>query len=321
MTTQLRAVLLIGLAVLVALMWSVHFANRRLETVASGIAALEPRSFASLTVVAAGTGGRYENHLRLGPVIAVGLGETVVLVDAGRACAEALRRAKIPVEQPAALLLTSLLPENTLGVDDWLWGVALAGGGEARKVIGPPGTRALVEGLRAAHRSGARADAALSGVEAEPALEIVEAGDGFATELGGLSLRAMEQRGGPLPALAWRIEGGGRSAVVSGVGFDAEALVEAARGADLWVHEAVYGASLDQAVSAGGESAEGLAREAALHTRLEDVGELASRAGAKRLALVRLRPPPVYARQYRSLVAERFSGGVSVPEDGDEIAL
>jgi ribonuclease BN (tRNA processing enzyme) len=320
-TTPVRALVLVGLVVLVALMWLASFANERLETVASGIAALAPRRFESLSVVAAGTGGTYENHLRLGPAIAVGFGETLVLVDAGRGTAQALRRAGIPVEQPTALLLTSLLPENVLGLDDWLWGVTLAGDGEARRILGPPGTRALVEALLAAHRAGAQVGAAAFGVAPEPALEVVEADDGFETALGELTLSAKAQRGGPLPALAWRIEVGGRSAVVSGAGFDPEALVDAARGADLWVHEALVGASLEQALAAGGADAEPLAREAALHTRLEDAGALAARAGARRLALVRLRPPPVYAFEYRRQVAASYSGPVAIPDDGETLEV
>jgi ribonuclease BN (tRNA processing enzyme) len=317
-STQARALVLVGLILLGAMMWGVSFASKRLERVAAGSAPLEPRSFAAFTLVAAGTGGTYESHLRLGPCIAVGLGKTLVLVDAGRGAAQALRRAGIPVEQPQAVLLTSLLPENTLGLDDWLWGVALAGGG-ARQVLGPPGTRALVEGLLAARALGARAGAASFGVAADPPVEVLEAGDAFEGKVGELELRAREQRGGPLPALAWRLSGGGRSAVLSGAGFDPEALVAAAQGADAWVHEALLGASLDQAVEAGGADAEGIAREGALHTRLEDVGGLAARAGVGQLVLVRLRPPPVYAFQYTRAVAATYRGPVSIPDDADEI--
>ncbi len=319
MSTQVRALLLVGLLGLVVAMWVFSFASKRLESVAAGVAPLEPRRFEGLTVVAAGTGGTYENHQRLGPCVLVGLSESAVLVDAGRGTAQALRRARIPMAQPA-VLLTSLLPENTLGLDDWLWAVRLAAP-YSGLVVGPPGTKVLVEALRAAHAQGERAGAAALGVDPAAALEIhvVDANDGFATQIGSLGVRATEQRGGPLSTLAWRIEGGGRSVLVSGAGFDPEALVAAARGVDAWVHEALYGASLDQALAAGGSEA--LAREAALHTRLEDVGALATRAGAKRLVLLRLRPPPVFAFQYVRLVARTYRGLVEIPEDGDELPL
>ena len=193
MTTQFRAAVLAGLAVLVVVMWGLSFASKRFEHVASGIAALEPRRFDGLTFVAVGTGGTFENHLRLGPCAAVGLGETIVAVDAGRGTAQALRRAEIPVAQPV-VLLTSLLPESTLGLDDWLWGATLAGAPSVR-VLGPPGTRALVEGLVAAHATGARAQAAAFGVAPEPKLDVVDVEDGFTAEIAPLTVRAARRRG------------------------------------------------------------------------------------------------------------------------------
>jgi ribonuclease BN (tRNA processing enzyme) len=62
-----------------------------------------------------------------------------------------------------------------------------------------------------------------------------------------------------------------------------------------------------------------LAREAALHTALEAVGGLAARAGVETLALVRLRPPPVYDVQITSVVEETFPGRVLVPDDAEEL--
>jgi ribonuclease BN (tRNA processing enzyme) len=316
-TTSFRTAVLAGLVVVLVAMWVLSFASKRLERVASGVAALEPRRFEELTFVAVGTGGTFENHLRLGPSAAVGLGETVLLVDAGRGTAQALRAAQIPVDQPV-LLLTSLLPESTLGLDDWLWGATLAGAGSVR-IFGPPGTRALVRGLLDAHAPGARAQAAAFGVDPALELDVTEAEDGQSAEIAPFTVRAFVQRGGPVPTLAWRLEGGGKSVAVSAAGFDADALVAAARDASLWVHEAVYGASLEQAVAAGIPGAASLAAEGALHTRLEDVGALATRAGARRLALVRLRPPPVWAIQYQRIVAPTYAGPVAIPEDGEEI--
>lgn len=311
-----RAGVFLGLLVLVAAMWGVSFASKRLERVAAGVAPLEARRFDRLAVVTAGTGGTFENHLRLGPTVAIGLDRTVVLVDAGRGTAQALRQAQIPVSQPRVLLLTSLLPENVLGVDDW-WAGAAATAGDSLRVVGPPGTRALVEGLRAAHAAGAAAEAASFGRPAPPALDAIEAAGGFALELGPLTLRAAGLRGGPIAALAWRVEGGGAAAVVSSAGSDPDGLVAAATGAGVWVHAALYGASLQAALDAGVEGADALAREAALHTRLEDVGALAARAGVRRIALVRLRPPPVYDFQYQRIVGRTFRGAVDVASDGD----
>ena len=108
--------------------------------------------------------------------------------------------------------------------------------------------------------------------------------------------------------------------VLASVGFAPESLAALASGADLLVHEAVYGASLEATLEeTGAERAEILRREAELHPRLETIGELAREIGVETLVLTRLRPPPVYGFQYRSIVRENFSGRVVIADDGDEI--
>ena len=129
---MIRLLLFLAAVVAVSVVWLFSCVSKRFEEVAAGALPLEPRSFRSLTVVTAGTGGTFENHRRLGPAVVVARGERMLLVDAGRAVAQALRAAEIPVQQPEAVLLTSLLPENTLGLDDLLVGRALAAGAPAR---------------------------------------------------------------------------------------------------------------------------------------------------------------------------------------------
>jgi ribonuclease BN (tRNA processing enzyme) len=96
--------------------------------------------------------------------------------------------------------------------------------------------------------------------------------------------------------------------------------VEAARGADFWVTEAVYGASLERAQTAGLPGIDVLLREAESHPRLEAIGALAVQAGVRSVVLTRLRPPPPFASQYEGVVEDGgFRGRVHVPEDGDRL--
>jgi ribonuclease Z len=295
--------------------------SKRFEKVLSGVADLEPRSFETLTVITVGTGGTFENQWRRGPSTAVAKGDEVLLVDAGRGIAGALRAAEIPVHQPNTVLLTSLIPENTVGLDDLILTGWIAPRTEPLRVMGPPGTRAALEALLRAHSSGIEATATEWGAHRENAeVQIVELEDGAEFEVAELTVRVANLSGGGFPALAYRIEADNRSVVLASVGFAPESLVGLASGADLLVHEAVYGASLAAALEGlEAERAEVLRREAEIHPRLETIGELAREMGVKTLVLTRLRPPPVYDFQYESIVREDFGGRVVIADDGDEI--
>jgi ribonuclease BN (tRNA processing enzyme) len=315
-----RAVLL-GLMLLVSLVGAITLcARQRVRSAVAAVAALDPRSFKTLSLVVVGSGGAHENPERRGPCIAVGFGPRIVLVDAGRAAAEGLRAAGIPVDQPDTVYLTSLLPENALGLDDVLLTGWLAPRKRPLRLIGPEGTREFAASLERAYARGAGALA--EGLALPPEgerFEALEIGDGFSEERDGLTVRAALLPGGPLPALAYRAEAGGRAAVISGTGFGDEAVVALARGAAVLVHEALHRRSLDAAIEAGGEEGERLRREGELHTSLETVGVLANRAGVRTLVLVRLRPPPLFAWQFQHAVGASFGGEVIVAADGDEI--
>ena len=187
---------------------------------------LEDRKFDALEVVTVGTGGPYENPERLGPVTAIGWDTHVLLVDAGRGTAEALRRSGIPVSQPRTILLTNLLPYNTMGLDDLLFTGWLVGREQGIQLIGPPGTRQFAKNLLAAHRAGSDAHGRSLNLPSEAIqLDVIEAGDGWSEERDGLEIRAGELRGGPTPGLAWRFERDGKSVLVAGMGWDSDTLV------------------------------------------------------------------------------------------------
>jgi ribonuclease BN (tRNA processing enzyme) len=321
LSTSARVAVLGLLVAVVIAMWVFAFLSKHFEKVAAGVAALPPAEFERLTLLALGTGGTFENHLRSGPALGVGLGEDLVLVDAGRGVTAALRSAAVPVEQPRVLLLSSLAAENVLGFDD-LWLTGWLRGREAPLVVyGPPGTRTLVDAL--ARTFAAQADAqaeAWSLPAAGRAIEVHEVEAPAEVAAGALTARGAPLSGGPLPALAWRIEGDGFAVAVTTGSSDGAALAAAARGADFWVTEAVYGASLDRVREAGADGLETLLREADAHPRLETLGTLAVEAGARSVVLVRLRPPPPFASQYEDVLEDAgFRGRVHVPADGDRL--
>ena len=312
---------LIGFAIAFAVAagsWALTCAAWQFDKVAAGVVPLDPREFARMTVVALGTAGAWEDPNRRGPAIAVAHGKDVVLVDAGRGVAEALRAAKIPLSQPSVVLLTSTLPENVVGLDDLLATAELAGRKEPLRIHGPEGTAEIVRAALSVADPGMRARREALGLAGEPpGFEIAPPG---VFELGEMAVQPRNLPPGPVASLAWRFEWRGRVAVVSSAGWAPDALVEHVKGAHLWVHEAVMLPPPEQAKELGiDEDPEMLRRQAALHTDVTQVGTLAQRAGVETLVLVRLRPPPVYDLQITSLVDDSFAGRIVLPEDGDEI--
>jgi ribonuclease Z len=298
------------------------FLGQRMSRVSEAARALSPRAFETPAVVFVGTGGSYADPLRRGPAIALGSGSDVVLVDAGRGVAEGLRGAGIPVEQPRAVYLSSLLPENTAGLDDLLSAGWLAPRRAPLRVVGPPGTRALADGLAAAHRRGLEAQGRSFGLPPEGArIEALELRGGEVREEGAWRISATALEGGPLPALAFRVEVGDVAVALPGAAFGGDALVELARGATLLVHEAFFAESVELAIQAGADEPERLRSEAAQRTPLAEAGARAQRAGARTLALVRLRPPPLFDFQASRAAGAAYAGRILVPADGDELAL
>lgn len=323
--TAARAMMLGVLFAVAAVGWIVTCASWQVEQVARGVRSFDVRRFDRLTAITVGTGGPYENQDRLGPTIGVALDTALVLVDCGRAVAEALRKAEIPPLQPQLVVLTSLAPENVTGLDDLLLAGWINGPRTGPlRLVGPPGTIALARGIETAHAAGIAAQAAALDLPPDGArFDATEVAGPYREERGGLVLSAVPLTAGGTPALAWRFDALGRSVVVSGTSGDAEAQVAFASGADVWVREAIHGESVRAAIAAMAASdaagAKRLEREAALHADLEQAATEARRASVKTLVLVRLRPPPVLAWRYERLVAERFSGNVIIAADGDMI--
>jgi len=315
-----RLILFLILAVVMSVSWLSTCVIFRAAELGEMLGPIEKRSFSELTVVVIGSGSGYENPDRFGPSLAIGWDTNILLVDVGRGVAEGLRRTRIPLAQPRTILLSSLMPENTVGLDDLLltgWRQPRA---EGLKVIGPVGTAELVAGLLEAHRIGIQAE--IEGLGLPPAgaeIEAVEIEEGWSHDFEGLKVTAGALPGGPTPAFIWRIEKDDRTLAIAAHGWAPDAVVSFARGADTLIHEAVIVPEAEGAEEAGVlVDPELLRKEAALHTLLEDVGAVAKRARVASLVLVRMRPPPFYDFQVKGFVGRSFDGSVTIPTDGEE---
>jgi ribonuclease Z len=317
--TDTRLGVLLGMFVLLAAIWGFAFLSKHFERVASAVAPIEAIEPKVLSIVVVGSGGTFENPERGGPALLAGRGSDLALFDAGRGVSDGLRRAVVPVRQARAVFLSSLLPENTAGLDELFTQGWLDGAKTPLVVYGPAGTRSLVDAMLLALRPGAEAQARSFALAPEGGrIEAHELADGAEVALGALRVRAFALAGGPLPAFAYRLVDGERALVFAGASWDESALLRAADKADLLATDGVYQGSLEQAAAAGADVAQ-LREEAKLHVALEAVGGVATRAGVRGVLLSRLRPPPAFHYQYEDIVEETFRGPVRIAEDGETI--
>jgi ribonuclease BN (tRNA processing enzyme) len=307
--------------------WFLYFQGKVAFERAEQVRFLETRNYEELTVVTVGTGGSTENPARRGPAIAIGFEETLLLVDAGRAVSEGLRNASIPVQQPDTLYLTSLLPENTVGLDDLLLTGWRAPRETPLRVVGPPGTRALTEHLIAAHRVGITIESLKLELPAEGAtFDVIEIDDDWSEQRGSLQVQALSLKGGPYSALAYRFsatqEGKTLDVVVSSALWDRARLVEFSRRAWGIVLQGYSARSLEAAID-NAETTEDekgqLQRSIEHRPTLGDSSGLAQDAGVYKLIFVRLSPPPIFDKPLLKEIHAEFSGVVVLAEDGEEI--
>jgi ribonuclease BN (tRNA processing enzyme) len=180
----------------------------------------------------AGCGDAFASGGRFNTCLHVSAGERNVLIDCGASSLVALRKAGIDRGAIDAILLTHFHADHFGGIPffilDQLFNVKRT---RPLTILGPPGLPDWY----------ARAMAlAFPGERTLPfALELREVGIGVAETLAGMTVTAFhvvhDDRAGP--CLAYRIESGGKTLCFSGDTEWTDALIAAARGADLFICE------------------------------------------------------------------------------------
>lgn len=295
-----------------------------------------------LHVALCGAGGPMPDPERSGPCVAVLAGSTLFVVDAGSGGARNLQG---PIGWPpgriAALFLTHYHSDHIDGLGElamlrWVG----AAHREPLPVYGPEGLREVVGGFdrayrldagyRTAHHGDAVAPPDGAGLAAHP-FAVPPPGERQPVwQRDGVVVSAFRVDHDPVePAVGYRFDYGGRSLVLSGDTAKSSSLLEAARGADLIVHEALsaelVGLMQEAAVDAGRT---GLAKILSdipdYHTTPAEAAELAAAAGAHHLLFYHVVPPlpvPGLASVFLEGVSGAFDGGVTLGRDGTRISL
>jgi ribonuclease Z len=199
-----------------------------------------------IVVTLLGTGTPNPNPRRFGPATLVQAGGLDLLFDAGRGCPVRLAQCGVPLGRVAAVFLTHFHSDHVNGLADvWMSSYVPPAWGGRRgplRLFGPPGTARMAHHLREAFADDIRIRMADERVP-EDATRI-EAHDfpatgGVVLEEAGVRVTAFEVDHGVYirPAVGFRIDHAGRSALLSGDTKPHPNVLAHGAGVDLLVHE------------------------------------------------------------------------------------
>lgn len=266
-----------------------------------------------------GTGCPVVSTERFGPAQVIRREATAVLVDCGSGVTQRLLAAGLTGRDLDALLLTHLHSDHIVDLFQLIVSSWHQGRDRPQRFFGPRGTKAYVDGLMTLWRPELAQRIAHEARPSTAALEIevTEIADGDGLEIGDLSVRVVEVEHQPVAqAFGFVFAPAGQAGpriVLSGDTRRCTALIEAARGAELLVHEVMV--HREMPVIEGLRTAEGLANVASYHTLSHEVGKLAAEAGVGCLALTHIVPPGCDRQGLLEEVAADFAGPLILGED------
>ncbi len=258
---------------------------------------------AALRVLLCGTSSPMPHPTRARPCVAVFAGGRFYVVDVGTGSWNRLAGWRVDGARIGAVLLTHFHSDHIGELGEYDLQTWTAGRPGPLRVFGPPGVSRVVAGFEEAYALDTGYRIAHHGAELmDPAKGRMEARSvpaaGVVLEENGLTVTAFAVEHDPVkPAYGYRFDYRGRSVVVSGDTAKSERVVEAARGADVLLHEA----QANRIVAQIGEAAArgGLPRIAKImgdipdyHTSPVEAAEVANAAGVELLVMYHLTPPP-----------------------------
>jgi ribonuclease Z len=335
----------IGLALLALLVFagSIAFINRdailmRMFTRAvdkamtrSVMASLDPKA---LHVGFCGTGSPLPSRERAGACTVVIAGGTLFVFDTGDGAGEVLSLMGLPLGKIEGVWLTHLHSDHfeglgPLALQRWVGTSAST----PLAVAGPPGTEKVAQGLTLAYQTDSGFRIAHHGTGVVPPSGVGITGSviapGIVYDKGGVRITAFAVNHAPVaPAYGYRVDWGGRSVTISGDTAASPALIAAAKGTDVLVHEVLAPGLvrvMENAARASGQTnrAKIFSDITGYHSSPAVAGEAATASGAKVLAFTHI-VPSVPAAMMRLVIKgadKAYNGPIWAMQDGDVISI
>ncbi len=268
----------------------------------------------TVSITLLGTGSPLPSPDRAGPSTLVRAGDATLLVDCGRGVVLRLTAAGVLPVGLTAVLLTHLHSDHITDLNDivtthWVMSPAPL----PLRVVGPPGTRAVVDGVLAMLASDQRYRLDHhDDLNQGPDVDVTEVEPGDRLELGGATVVVHATDHRPVtPTVGYRIEHDGAVAALAGDTVPCTGLDELCAGADLYV-QTVIRADLVRAIPAAR-----LQDILDYHSTVEQAAQTAARAGVRTLVLTHYVPPlqPGQEDEWRALAAAHFDGEIVLGDD------
>lgn len=263
-----------------------------------------------------GTGCPQVDTRRFGPASLVRHQGLTCLVDCGSGVTQRLLGAGTSGAALDAVFLTHLHSDHITDLFQLVLSSWHQGRDRPQRLFGPPGTRAHCDGLMALWRAELDQRMAYEMRTSTSALEleVTEFQAGPVWSEGGLTVVAVEVDHRPVRwAFGFVFEADGRKLVFSGDTAPCPALIEAARDADVLVHECFIHGEMDP--NQGNRSRAGLGNVARYHTLSSEVGQVAAAAGARCLVLNHFVPVHFEASDLVAQVRRDYGGPIVLGED------
>lgn len=267
----------------------------------------------ALIVLLLGTGYPRPDPEHAGPSTVVIAGDAWFVVDAGRGATMRLAATDLPYANLRAVFLTHLHSDHTAGLPDlfntsWQFGRKTT----PLQLYGPPGTKKLASGMLEffAEDIHLRRDLMEKHPAAGATIRTHIVREGVVYDDGRVKVTAFAVDHRPVQhAYGYRFESGGRTVVISGDTRPNDNLLKHAKGADVLVLEAYLPEHFDRV-----DTPAVAARLKSYHISAEEAGDIAARAGVKKLVLTHLIPANA-EETFRERAARKFKGEIVVGKD------